>query len=118
MLFRSSNEEFYKFYAYFNSIEEPGLYSQTPDSNRAHEPFMEVPTAQQRAKLGALGKEIEGLKELQAKTSPTEDAEHAAFLAEFARETGVAWAKSETLSAKAATACPRTIFFKAYAVLF
>ncbi len=104
-----SNEEFYKFYAYFNSIDEPGLYSQTPDSNRAHEPFMEVPTAQQRAKLGALGKEIEGLKALQAKTSPTEDAEHAAFLAAFARETGVAWAKSETLSAKAESAAKLSV---------
>src|SRR5262249_51192590 len=39
-----SQEEFYRFYSFFDSIEEPGLYSQLPDPNRAFEPFLEVPT--------------------------------------------------------------------------
>jgi hypothetical protein len=50
-----SHEEFYSFYAYFNSIDEPGLYTQTPDSNRAYEPFIEVPTPAQREDLARLG---------------------------------------------------------------
>jgi hypothetical protein len=104
-----SHEEFYRFYAYFNSIDEPGLYSQTPDSNRAHEPFMEVPTAQQRAEMDALGKEIEGLRALQARTTPAEEAEHAAFLKEFARETGAAWARSEVVSARAESAAKLSV---------
>ena len=103
-----TNEEFYGFYAFFNSIDEPGLYSQTADSNRAHEPFMEVPTAAQARKMVGLAKEIEGLRALQAKATPEEDAEHAAFLAQFPKETGIAWAASAIVGAKAESAAVLT----------
>ncbi len=95
-----SHEEYYGFYAYFNSIDEPGLYTQTPDSKRAYEPFIEVPTPEQRASLTALGAELDALKAEQAASNPEEDREHAAFLAGFPQEAGVAWLKTEVVGAK------------------
>ncbi len=54
-----STEDYYKLFAYFNNNDEPGLYSQLPDPNRAHEPFISVPTAEQQARAATL----EGLLE-------------------------------------------------------
>jgi hypothetical protein len=103
-----SHEEFYSFYAYFNSIDEPGLYTQTPDSNRAYEPFIEVPTPAQREDLARLGQELETLKQQQAKTTPEEEREHAAFLVGFTEEAGVSWLRTNILSAKPESAAVLT----------
>src|SRR5262245_50171373 len=75
-----SQEEFYGLYAYFNSIEEPGLYSQTPDSNRAYEPFMLVPTGQQKTRLGEINTESAALKVKLDERRPEEEQERAEFL--------------------------------------
>jgi hypothetical protein len=95
-----SNEEFYRFYAYFNSVEEPGLYTQTPDANRAYEPFMELPTPEQSEKLAGLRKDLDGLRELLAKVTPEEAREHAAFLEALPGEAGVSWMPTELASAR------------------
>ena len=49
-----SQEEFYQFYSFFNSIEEPGLYSQVPDPKRALEPFLVVPRPEQKERTAAI----------------------------------------------------------------
>lgn len=104
-----SHEEFYGFYAFFNSIEEPGLYTQTPDANRAHEPFMEVPTQAQREKLDALGREIADLRKMLEQATPEEESGYRAFMEGVARETGVAWADTEVVSAKPESAATLTV---------
>ncbi len=94
-----THEDFYSFYAFFNSIDEPGLYSQTPDANRAHEPFLEVPTPQQRSQLAVLEKERSDLKQQQAITTTQEDADYAAFATGFPKESGLAWSTTQIISA-------------------
>lgn len=53
-----TQEDFYGLLAFFNSNEEPGIYSQVPDSNRALEPFIEIPTEAQRSRLSALDDDL------------------------------------------------------------
>jgi hypothetical protein len=103
-----SHEEYYRFYAYFNSIDEPGLYTQTPDSNRAYEPFMEVPTPEQRGELARLSDELDSLRAEQARSTPEEDREHAAFLAGFPEQAGVSWVRTEVEAARAESAAVLT----------
>ncbi|MBC7771044.1 MAG: PSD1 domain-containing protein [Pyrinomonadaceae bacterium] len=93
-------EDFYKMYAYFNSIEEPGLYSQVPDANRALEPFMQVPNKEQKAKLGELDDQLKDLRAKQEIRSPEEDSQRLAFFADVARRAGVVWAQVDVISAR------------------
>lgn len=89
-----SMEDFYSLIAFFNSIEEPGLYSQTADPMRAYEPFIAAPTADQAAMLASLGSELETLIEERDQPDPGEDAERAAFFAGLLGNGGVAWAET------------------------
>ena len=94
-----THEDFYSFYAFFNSIDEPGLYSQTPDANRAHEPFLEVPTAAQRSQLAAYDKESSVLKQQQSVSTSQEDADYAAFVTGFPKDAGLIWTATQVVSA-------------------
>jgi hypothetical protein len=94
-----SQEEFFSFLAFFNSIEEPGLYTQTPDANRAHEPFMEVLTDEQRATLEALGAERESVRLAMAAAAPEESAAFGAFLESAPARAGVSWSRTSVVSA-------------------
>ena len=94
-----SQEEFYRFYSFFDSIEEPGLYSQLPDPNRAFEPYLEVPTPEQKRELADLRTRLDAGKKALDAPEPEEDAHREAFFADAVRKSGVAWAKPELLSA-------------------
>lgn len=94
-----SQEEFYGLYAYFNSIEEPGLYSQTPDSNRAYEPFMLVPTGQQKTRLGEINTELAALKVKLDERRPEEEQERAEFLEKILVRAGVTWPEMKVVAA-------------------
>src|SRR6185503_14590672 len=74
-----SQDEFYRFYAFFNSIEEPGLYSQVPDANRALEPFLLLPTPEQKARKAELDASLAAEKTALEQPAPGEDEARAAF---------------------------------------
>ena len=74
-------EDYYSLIAFFNSNEEPGLYSQQPDPNRAFEPFLEVPRAEDAPKLAALAAREEEVKARQNQAGDAERAELEAFVA-------------------------------------
>ncbi|MCC7292987.1 MAG: PSD1 domain-containing protein [Phycisphaerales bacterium] len=94
-----SQDEFFSLYAFFNSIEEPGLYSQLPDPIRAFEPFMPVPSPQQEAELASLKVALAAsLAELD-NASPEEASQLAEFLAQTPRRAGVSWATPRLVSA-------------------
>jgi len=97
-----SQEDFYRFYSFFNSIEEPGLYSQVPDANRALEPFLVVPTPPQTARRTELDGELAAEKAALDVPAPGEDEARAAFFAELERTSGLAWAKAELVGATSA----------------
>ncbi len=94
-----TTEDFYSLTAFFNSIEEPGLYSQLPDSNRAFEPFISVPTPRQRELLEEISRKSGAAREQLTHPDPAERTAQEAFVAGAAREAGVAWAESRVVGA-------------------
>jgi mono/diheme cytochrome c family protein len=94
-----TTKDFYSFYSFFNSIEEPGLYSQTPNSNRAYEPFLAVPSPAQRDRLAAITKATEELKTAQATSTPDADVQRGAFLARLTSSMGLNWLDCSIASA-------------------
>ncbi|MDF1799428.1 MAG: PSD1 and planctomycete cytochrome C domain-containing protein [Planctomycetota bacterium] len=102
-----TQEDYFKLFAFYNSIDEPGLYSQTGDSNRAYEPFIEAPYPEQVEQREQLAAELAEVRE--AQTSPS--AEDLVALAEFQSalpaELGLTWAET---SLGAATSDAGTTF--------
>lgn len=97
-----SQEEYYSLFAYFNSIEEVGLYSQEQNVNRAFKPFMRVPDPEQEAKQAEVSATLTALRtEMDAPSS--EDAQaFADFMAGAQQQYGVRWA-STTVTAATST---------------
>ncbi len=95
-------EEFYRFYSFFNSIEEPGLYSQLPDPERAFEPFLVVPTEEQTAGMAELRAAREREEEELDRPVPGEDEIRQVFFAELLEQSGVAWEEDAVVLAESA----------------
>ncbi|MDP6128582.1 MAG: DUF1549 domain-containing protein, partial [Planctomycetota bacterium] len=57
-----TQEDYFSLFAYFNSNEEPGLYSQLPNPKRAFEPFIQVPTKEQELNIQGLEKELQKIQ--------------------------------------------------------
>lgn len=79
-----SMEEFYGLFACFNSVDQPGLYSQEPDQNRAFEPFVVLERPEDRERLAALFAERERLEAERAGEDPQEQQQWEEFRAELA----------------------------------
>lgn len=93
-------EDYYRLFAFFNQNQEPGLYSQSPDSNRALEPFLAVPSAaQQQARLDLERSLAEAVRALQD-VPPDEAARREAFFAELAAHGGPTWRPATVRDAK------------------
>ena len=94
-----SQEDYFRLFSFFNSNQEPGLYSQSPDSNRALEPFLEVPSAEhlaQRQQLqGAIAAADAALREV-----PADEAERRSeFFAQLQRDAGLTWPAAPIVAA-------------------
>ncbi len=95
-----SQEDFYGLYAYFASIEEPGLYSQIPDANRALEPFLRVPSDAQLQQEEALKSDLAAVQ-LELDSVPAEEAaEFARWRSELLQEARVQWPASQVTAAQ------------------
>lgn len=95
-----TQDDYYSLFAYFNSIEEPGLYSQDASNpNRAFEPFLDVPSDEQTAELAALAEQVAALEVERTTLTPEEESERAEFIAGLPAELGLAWAETAVLSA-------------------
>ena len=93
-------DDFYGLFAFFNSIEEPGLYSQTPDAKRAYEPFIEVPTAEQAAALAQIKLQLESLAERMEKPIEGEADKRGAFVRDTVAAAGIAWSIPQVIAAQ------------------
>ncbi|MEK6703732.1 MAG: PSD1 and planctomycete cytochrome C domain-containing protein [Planctomycetota bacterium] len=102
-------DDFYSMIAFFNSIEEPGIYSQIPDNKRALEPFMAVPSPEIDARLTELRAELEKLKADRETPSPEEQAQRDTFIPKILKDTGVSWAASEVVSAESTKGAKLTV---------
>jgi hypothetical protein len=96
-----SHEDFYRVYAFFDSIEEPGLYSQLPDPNRAFEPSMKVPSPELARELAAAKDDLAHAKADLESTTPEERALEASFLQDLPADLGLAWPPSRLVAASA-----------------
>ncbi len=100
--------DFYGLIAFFNSIEEPGVYTQIPNAARAYEPAITVPTAGHAESIARLDSELAALIATRDQPSPDEDALFASFAAGD-RTPRVDWVESKTASARAASAATLTV---------
>ena len=96
-----SQDEFYRFYAYFNSNEEPGLYSQLPDPNRAFEPFIKAPTPELIAESAKLTADLGVARAELDQEAPEDSARFAEFAAGLSGAQGVSWASPKVVRARA-----------------
>lgn len=94
-----SQKEFYELYAFFNSIDEPGLYSQLPDANRAHEPNLRVPSPEQETSLAELNRKLGEARAAMDSPIANEAALRAAYVDELQRSSALRW---ELLNPKSA----------------
>jgi hypothetical protein len=97
-----SHEEFYAFYSFFNSIEEPGLYSQVPDPERALEPFLEVPSPMQRIERKRLEKQLEERRRELDTPISGEAAARSEFFADLVERASIEWVPSSVVHARSA----------------
>ncbi|MEO0650163.1 MAG: PSD1 and planctomycete cytochrome C domain-containing protein, partial [Planctomycetota bacterium] len=96
----TTQEDFYSLVGFFNSVDEPGLYSQTNDPARAYEPFLEVPTEAQSAELARIDGRIGELERSLDAPLPREAEDYATFLAEARASGPVAWRTPDVLTAR------------------
>lgn len=104
-----SQEDFYRLYAYFNSIEEPGLYSQIADANRALEPFFLVPSVEQQQQQTKLQQDLLDARALLATKSPEEDQQISEFQNSVLDRAQLNWVVTQTLSAKSSAGATMTV---------
>ena len=95
-----TQEDYYSLFAFFNSNDEPGLYSQVPDPRRALEPFLEVPDIEQDARIDALSSRIGTLGVQLDEPLPGEAEQRDAFLTEAQQRAGVDWSVPRVLAAR------------------
>src|SRR5262245_32125127 len=104
-----SQEDFYRLYAYFDSNEEPGLYSQSPDANRALEPFLAVPSPEQDAREKQLQQDFAAGKQALAVPDPADDQRQAQFAQDLAQRAALRWADATTAGALSANGATMTV---------
>ncbi|MCB9878627.1 MAG: PSD1 domain-containing protein [Planctomycetes bacterium] len=92
-------EDYYGLFSFFNNNEEPGLYSQSQDSNRALEPFLAVPTDAQAARREQLDAEIATADRDVARTTPEEQRSFRRFLDGLQPGHGMRWHHPTVLAA-------------------
>ncbi len=102
-----SHDEFYQLFSYFYANDEPGLYSQEKDPQRAFEPAITVPSEPQRAAREALVATVADTRARLDAIDPTEAAALAAFVIDPG--CGVTWVRSEVVDAHSAVADGATL---------
>ena len=93
-------KDYYRLFSFFNNNEEPGLYSQSKNVNRALEPFVDVPTEEQLQHIAGLRKQIEAATEVLDDIDPSEHRSYRDFLSEAAGQLGLHWTRPRVTSAQ------------------
>ncbi len=96
-----SQREFYSLMAYFNSVDEPGVYSQLPDPQRAFEPFISVPSAEQAAGLADLREKHAAAVDEAGRVTPEEERERRKYFAALPARFGTDWSIPRVVAATA-----------------
>ncbi len=92
-------EDYFRLFSFFNNNQEPGLYSQIADANRALEPFLTIPTAEQQERQQRMQQEIAAAEQKLNEVTPEEVAAFAAFRAELRLDDQMVWQRPKVLTA-------------------
>lgn len=93
-------EDYFRLFAFFNSNREPGLYSQVPDSNRALEPFLAVPTKEQQQRRAELEAAKTAAQQALEADAPEDAASFATFTDGVLRQRGGSWHAPKVIAAQ------------------
>ncbi len=104
-----TSEDFYSMVAFFNSNEEPGIYSQVPDAMRSLEPALEFPTDEQRARLVEIEGALASLTTERDQPSQTENAEFEQFCSSATAQLNLEWVAAPTRSAESKNGATLTV---------
>jgi hypothetical protein len=102
-------EDYFRLFAFFNSNQEPGLYTQSDDSNRALEPFLQVPSPEQAQRRAELQVQLATAERVLREPSTEEAAAFAAFEQEFAATSGLAWTQPNVTAAESRNGSTLTV---------
>ena len=83
--------DFYGLIAFFNNVEQPGIYSQIPDSNRAFEPAVEIPRPEDQARVTSLQRQIAEIEAERATPTESERIALAEYLEGLKTPDGLRW---------------------------
>jgi hypothetical protein len=92
-------KDYYRLFSFFNNNEEPGLYSQSKNPNRALEPNVSVPTEEQEVQHAALEQQIARAEEILDDIDPSEQATYRNFISESNGVIGTHWTRPRVMSA-------------------
>ena len=94
-----SMQDFYGMVAFYNSIEEPGVYTQLPDATRSFEPAITVATPEQSSALERLNAEITALTAERDQPTPDEDGLFSAYCEAMRGPSGIRWVETSVVGA-------------------
>ena len=101
--------DFYSMIAFFNSIEEPGVYSQIASPTRSFEPSIDVPSAEQSTAIAALDAEISTLAAQRDETHPEDDSLFVSYCESMAGPQGISWVTTNPIEAGSSGGATMTI---------
>ena len=102
-------EDYYRLFSFFNNNQEPGLYNQSKNANRALEPNLSVPTVDQQQRRSDLRQQIAAHETAVARTTPAEQHAFRALIAELTREHQLAWSRPTVRRAESSGGATLTI---------
>ena len=94
-----STEDFYSLFSFFNSIEEPGIYSQVPDAKRALEPSLDIPSPSKAMLVADLDAKTAALRATRDTPDDSERDARTTFEAQFRNDELLAWVTPTIVSA-------------------
>lgn len=98
-----TQRDYYSLFAYFYNNDEPGLYRQSRDPNRALEPALDVLSDEQSAARTALANDLDAARAALAAEQPGEAAQRAAWFRSLRGASGIEWPEA-TVTAATSTA--------------
>ena len=94
-----TQEDFYGLVGFFNNVDQPGIYSQIPDANRAFEPAIEIPRPEDQSRVEAIDREIASIEDARATPTDEERAALASYLEGIWQADAPTWRTPEVLEA-------------------
>ena len=95
-----TQEDFYGLIAFFNNVEQPGIYSQIQDANRAFEPAIEIPRPESKERLAVIDSRIDEIEKERATPTDIEREALASYLDGLRGDAGFAWRPGDVVEAK------------------